>query len=267
MRRRCRHVGALVFLLLIALVGGSDLLGSESDLLQTHYYMISIGAVEISIESLIQTAKEGEFAVIVDSDAQTEFYRGSNPTDESEETLLGADALLYVDHDWFLLRKAGQDFDFVVRPAEIGYTLLLSPHRDLPQGDTLFAVLGELLQMGVVGEEVQMEWGGAFPKETDKLPQPPDGVVIDSALYGLMMAEDWFAAAASQGLTRVGLRVEVVAEKLAGATIPTTFQDSIVSETEELSKLLVPIHRLAELARSEAVSYVRPPYQPHPVIP
>ncbi len=267
MRRRFKGTGVLVVLLLIALVGGTTLFGSEVDLLESQYYVISIGAIEISIESLIQSAKEGGLAVIVDSGEQVVSYRGGNLTDESEEILLDADSLLYVDHSWFLLRMAGQDLDYVVRPAEVGYTLLLSPHRDLPQGETLLAVLGELQQMGIVGEEVQMEWGGAFSKETDKSPEPPDGVAIDSALYGLTMAEDWFAAAASQGLTRVGLRVEVVVEKFPGATIPAVFQANIVSETDELAKLLVPIHGLVELAGSNAVSYVRPPYQPYPVAP
>jgi len=267
MKHRFKLVGVLVVLLLIALVGGTTLLGGDSDLLQSQYYVISIGAIEISLESLIQSAKEGELAVIVASDEQVVSYRGSDLTDESEEILLDADSLLYVDHSWFLLQMAGQDLDYVVRPAEVGYTLLLSPHRDLLQGDTLLTVLGELQQIGIVGEEVQMEWGGAFPKERDKSPEPPDGVAIDSALYGLTIAEDWFSAAASQDLTRVGMRVEVVAEKLPGATIPAVFQANIVSETDELAKLLVPIHRLVELASSDAVSYVRPPYQPHPVAP
>lgn len=267
MRNRFKLTGVLVVLLLIALVGGTTLLGGESDLLQSQYYVISIGAIEISLESLIQSAKEGELAVIVASDEQVVSYRGSNLTDESEEILLDADSLLYVDHSWFLLQMAGEDLDYVVRPAEVGYALLLSPHRDLPQGDTLLAVLGELQQMGIVGEEVQMEWGGAFLKEPEKMPKPPDGVAIDSALYGLTIAEDWFAAAASQDLTRVGLRVEVVAEKLPSKIIPAAFQSYIVSETDELAKLLLPIHRLVELASSEAVSYVRPPYQPHPVAP
>jgi len=267
MKCRIKLTGVLVVLLLIALVGGTTLLGGESDLLQSEYYMISLGAIEISLESLIQSAKEGELAVIVASDEQVVSYRGSDLTDESEEILLDADALLYVDHSWFLLQMAGQDLDYVVRPAEVGYTLLLSPHRDLPQGETLLAVLGELQQIGIVGEEVQMEWEGAFPKGTDKSPEHPDGVAIDSALYGLTIAEDWFAAAASQDLTRVGLHVEVVAEKLPGAAIPVAFQANIVSETDELAKLLIPIHRLVELAGSNAVSYVRPPYQPYPVAP
>ena len=210
MRRRSKLAGALVVLLLIALVGGTTSLCSESELLQSQYYVISIGAIGISLESLIQNAKDGELVVIVASDERVVSYRGSNPTDESEEILLDADSLLYVDHSWFLLQMAGQDLDYVVRPAEVGYTLLLSPRRDLPQADTLLAVLGELQQIGIVGEEVEMEWGGAFPKETDKSPEPPGGVAIDSNLYALAMAEDWFAAAASLDLTRVGLHVEVM---------------------------------------------------------
>jgi len=267
MRRRYKLAGVLVGLLLIAVVGAVPSLCSESELLKSHYYLLLIGEMDVPLESLIQSAKERELAIIVLSDEQVASYRGSDLTDEGEEILLDADALLYVDKSRFLLRIKGADLDYVVRPAEVGYTLLLSPHRDLPQGDTLLAVLSELQQIGIVGGDIQMEWEGALPKETDKSPQPPDGVAIDSDLYALATAEDWFATAASQGLSRVGLSVEVVAEKLPGAAIPEAFQGAVVSETEELVKLLVPIHLLVELARAETINYVRPPYQPHPAAP
>ncbi len=267
MKKRFKILGVLVVLLLNTLISRAIVLGEEPDLLQTNYYVISIGELKGSLDSLIQTAQGDQFTVIVISDETATSYRGSEATEEPEAVLLDAGSLLYVDQSLFLLQITGEDLDYVVRPAGVGYALLLIPHRDLPQGETLIFVLNELLQMGIVGEELQMEWEGAFPKKADKAPKPPDGVAIDSALYGLAVAADWFSSAASQGLTRVGLRVEVVAEKLPGETIPAAFQSYIVSETEELAKLLVPIHRLVELARSSAIGYVRPPYQPHPAAP
>ena len=267
MKKRFTILGVLVVLLLNTLISGTIVLGEEPDLLQTNYYVISIGELKGSLDLLIQTAKENGFAVIEVRGEEITSYRGSEPTEEPEEALLKMDSLLYADNGWLLFRASGKDLDYVVRPAEVGYALLLIPHRDLPQGETLISVLNELQQMGIVGEEVQMEWVDAFPNKAEKAPKPPDGVAIDSDLYGLAIAADWFTTAASLGLTRVGLRVEVVAEKLPGETIPAAFQSYIVSETEELAKLLVPIHRLVGLAKSSAIGYIRPPYQPHPAVP
>ncbi len=267
MKKRFKVLGALAVLLLNILISGAIVLGEEADLLQTNYYVISIGEPKGSLDLLIQTAQGDQFTVIVISGETATSYRGSEATEEPEAVLLDADSLLYVDQSLFLLQIAGEDLDYVVRPTEGGYALLLIPHRDLPQGETLISVLNELQQMGIVGEEVQMEWVDAFPKKADKAPKPPEGVAIDSDLYGLAVAADWFSTAASRGLTRVGLRVEVVAEKLPGETIPAAYQSYIVSETEELAKLLVPIHRLVGLAKSSAIGYVRPPYQPHPATP
>jgi len=156
-----------------------------------------------------------------------------------------------------------------VRPGDGGYTLIIFPHRDLPQGETIFSLLGTLQKLGVIGAEVAMEGFRSFEKDAEKGPEPPAEAAIDSDLYGLTVAADWFSFASSLGLTRVGLRVEVVAEKLPGGAIPEEFQPYIIpgSETDQLAKLLLPIHRLVDLARSSFIGYVRPPYQPQPLSP
>ena len=267
MINRSQLTGVLVVLLLTTLAWEVSVLCDEPDLHQTHYYVISIGGITSTLDSLIATAKGEELPVIVVSDGVVSTYRGSQATEEPEAALLESGSLLYVDHNWFLLQMAGEEVDYVVRPAEVGYALVLIPHRDLAEGEALLRVLGDLQQLGIVGAEVQMEWVGAFPKEAEKDPKPPEGVAIDSALYRLTVSADWFSTAASLGLARVGLRVEVVAEKIPGAAIPAAFQTYIVSETEELAKLLVPIHRLVELARLSVIGYLRPPYQPQPAAP
>jgi hypothetical protein len=252
----------LVCLTIGILLGGVSVIGVSDVFAQNHYYILPIGEVQVSTASLIVTAKDKTYTVIVYEAGTTTAYRGSAQTKEPEAVLLSAASLLYVDESRFLLSVAGTDFDYVVRPYETGYALLLIPHRDLPQGETLLTVLDSLRGMGIIGEEVEIQGIISLEKKPEKSPAPPDGVAMDSSLFGLSVAADWFSDAVARGLNREGLRVEVVAEKLPGAAVPQSFQPYIVSETEDLAKLLVPIHLLVNLARASGIGYVRPPYQP-----
>ncbi|MDD5264734.1 MAG: hypothetical protein PHU43_07835, partial [Candidatus Bipolaricaulis sp.] len=88
------------------------------------------------------------------------------------------------------------------------------------------------------------------------------GVALDSVLYDLVVAEDWFAYASAKGIALVGLSIEVVAEKVAGAAFPEGFMPYVVSETERLTKLVLPIDRLVALAKESTIGYVRMPLSP-----
>ncbi len=267
MINRFKVTGVLAALLVGTFLGGANVFCDEAKLVQTSYYLISIGGIKTPLASLIQTAKENGFTIIVRSGEEVTSYKGSELTQEPEAVLLEADSLLYVDDGFLLLRVNGDDLDYTVRPGDGGYTLIIFPHRDLPQGETIFSLLGTLQKLGVIGAEVTMEGFRSFEKDAEKGPEPPAEAAIDSDLYGLTVAADWFSFASSIGLTRVGLRVEVVAEKLPGGAIPEEFQPYILpgSETDQLAKLLLPIHRLVDLARSSSIGYVRPPYQPQPL--
>ena len=253
-----RYVGTLLLSVFIVGIGTVSLCNVFT---QTNYYLIPIGGVRTPIATLTETAKGKGFTVIVRDD-QTTAYRGTEPTEEPEATLLQATEFLYVDNERFLLSIAGMDFDYIVRPYETGYALLVVPHRDLPQAETLIAVLNSLSQMGIVGAEVELQGITDFQKMPGKLPAPSEDVAMDTALYALSIAADWFAFATTQHLTRVGLNVEVVAEKLPGGTLSPTFQSYVIDESENFAKLLLPIHFLVDLARTPSVGYVRPPYQP-----
>ena len=251
-------------LLLTILIIGSGMAVSGTQLLQTDYYLIAIGTIDTPIESLIQTAQANGFSVAGSYGGEP---LGGDPlTEEPEEALQAMPLLLYVDESWFLLRVTGEDFDYTVRPTGEGYELVLIPHKDLPFEETVGMVLSDLQEMGIVGS-VDMELPEQYAKESEKGPLPPPGVAIDSALYGLSVAADWFAEASRLGIDRVGLRVEVVAEKLPGGTIPEAFIPFIESESEGLAKLLLPIWQLTELARSSSIGYVRQPYRPQPSVP
>ena len=238
---------------------------SGTQLIQTDYYLISIGTIDTPIESLIQTAQGKGFSVAGSYGGEP---LGGDPlTEDPEEALQAVPSLLYVDESWFLLRVTGEDFDYTVRPAVEGYELVLVPHKDLPQAETIYSIISSLQGMGIVGSEVDMGLPEQYAKESEKGPLPPEGVAIDSSLYGLSVAANWFAEASRLGIDRVGLRVEVVAEKLPGGAIPEAFIPFIESESGELAKLLLPIWQLTELARSSSIGYVRGPYRPQPSVP
>lgn len=253
-------------LLGILLIVGFSAAAQEAPFVPGSYYVISIGAVGAGTSELIQTGRDNGFVVIVQTASGVSAYRGSEASSEAESDLIDASSLLYVDGDRFLLHMSKPSFNYEVRPSATGYLIVLVPHQDLTADDLVNQILIPLQQMGIVGEEVDMEYK-TFVLNPDKTPPPPAGVAIDSNLYDLATAPDWFAAANDKGINRTGLRVEIVAEKVPGGSVPETFQPYVVSETDTLAKLLLPIEDLVSLARSASIGYVRPPYQPQPAVP
>ena len=252
---------------LLLLLGVAVGAGTEESLFSPgNYYLISIGAVTGEVTSLIQTGQESGFTVIVLGDSGVSAYRGIQQTQETETDLISAASLLYVDRDRFLLRVQGAEFDYEVRPGEKGYDLVLIPHQDMTESDLVTDVLIPLQEMGVVGEEVDMEYK-TFVLNPEKSEAAPAGVAIDSNLYNLMIAPDWLTAAEEKGLARTGLGVSVVAEKVPAGVVPDQFKTYVVSETDTLAKLLLPIEDLVSLASDSSIGYVRPPYQPQPAVP
>ena len=252
---------------LLILLGVAVGAGAEEALFSPgNYYLISIGAVSSEVASVIQTGQEKGFTVITLGASGLSTYRGSEQTQESESDLVGAPSLLYMDGERFLLRVQGDEFDYEVRPGEKGYDLVLVPHQDMTASDLVTDVLVPLQQMGIVGEEVDMEYE-AFILNPEKSEAPPAGVAIDSDLYNLMIAPDWLTATEKLNLARTGLRVSAIAEKVPTGVVPEQFAPYVVSETDTLAKLLLPIEDLLTLASDSAIGYLRPPYQPQPAVP
>ncbi len=255
-------ISLLAIMIIVSMSAGAE----EAPFIPGNYYLISIGTVDADASGLIQTVRDQGFVVIVQTASGISAYRGSEASSEAETDLIAASSLLYVDGNRFLLRVKGDHLDYEVRPSAVGYVIVLVPHENLTAADLVSKVLTPLQQMGIVGEEVDMEYK-TFVLDPAKTPAPPSGVAIDSDLYGLAIAPDWFTAASEKGIDRTGLRVEVVAEKVPGGSVPEQFQTYIVSETDALAKLLLPIEDLVSLARAASIGYVRPPYQPQPAVP
>ncbi len=249
LRRTTIYVFALLILTLACLAQAQDL---PTTLSSTHYYIFSLGEMSVDVTTLAETTQSTGHVVVrfVDDEPDGELA-----------VALSAPAFLLIDNDRFYLRQTGQAYTFTVRPSVSGYELVVNPTEELALTDVLGSILLSLQDTGIVGNDVNLEYT-AFSKADLKGPAAPEGVFLESTLYGLMVAEDWFAYASTHGLTVVGLRVEVVAEKLPGAALESTFSVYAIEETESLAKLLLPIDRLIALAGSASVGYVRTAYQP-----
>ena len=248
---------AVAFLFAFVCAGAGD----TTSFLQTHYYLLSLGQVAADIDSIRQEAQSSGYSLITYSDNSAEAWRGGLVVETAPEDVLADERLLAVDGERFLLRQSEAAYAFTVRPAESGYELVIDPHQDQAMADVLGQVLGSLQSLGILGDELSLDVR-AYAKDDVKGPPPPIDVAIDSTLYGLSVARDWFDYAAQKGLTRVGLRVEVVAEVLPGASLAGSFEPYIVDGSATAVKLRLPIEQLLALARSSGVGYVREPYRP-----
>jgi len=227
----------------------------------THYYILSLGEMSVDLSTLIQTTQSSGHSVIQYEGGIATVYRDGEVDDINVAEALADEYVLLVDGSRFYLREIGEAYTFTVRPAETGYELVINPQQDLSINDTLASILMALQQIGILGNDVNLEFA-SFAKADLKGPAPPTGVFIESTLYGLTVAEDWFAYATAEVLTQVGLRVEIIAEKVPGGVLDTEFVDYVVEETVSLVKLLLPIDELLALAKSSSIGYVRIAYQP-----
>jgi len=258
------RIGTMVGILLAAaaIPMGAAAASDGMMLVSTEYYIFSLGAVGVNVADLVQSGRDAAFSVVTyDEDGTPSIARAAGATDAPIEVVLEEERVLVVDGERFLLRVREEGYAYAVRPAPSGYELVVSPMMDLSMLDTLTTILVSLQEIGVIGSEAGLEYR-SFAKTDDKGPAPPAGAALDSSLYGLVVAEDWFEHADSKGLTRVGLRAEVVAEKLPGAALPDEYRAFVTAETEQLVRLLLPIDQIVPLSRSSAIGYVRPPYQP-----
>ena len=240
-------------------VGG---LGEGSLLLPSLYYLFPCEGLQANAQTLSQTAQSAGFAIVLFSDGNATTFRGADPTTQSVSSLLAESRVLAVDGDRFVLHSEVAGVAYSLRPAAGGAELVISPTQETAVIDALAAVFSELQTLGILGLAIDLESVQSYPAESLKGPAVPTGVALDSVLYDLVVARDWFAYADAKGIVLFGLEIEVVVEKLAGAAFPDAFVPYIVSETDRLAKLVLPIEQLVPLAKESAIAYVRLPLQP-----
>jgi len=231
---------------------------NAGDFLPTEYYIVSIGNAQINVSQFEAAARaDGITVVRVEGNSLT-----ADTQDVAIDELLASDRLLLVDGDRIVFRSTATGFTYTVRPAQDGYEVVIEPTESLDRMTTLVDLLTDLQDIGVAGIDLSVDLTAipSYASNAVKGPAAPDGIPIDSDLYGLLVSNNWFPYADSHRLTLVGLRVEVVAEKLPNGIVPAEYQSYVTSDTESLSKLLLPIEQVVALARSEGVGYVRPAY-------
>jgi hypothetical protein len=242
----------LMFVVLLSVSMGLAAQEVPTSFSPSHYYILALGGVSMDLPSLAQATQSSGYSVVQ--------FDGNVP-DGDLEAALEAPSMLLIDAGRFYLRQIDSAYTFAVRPSDTGYELVVSPNEQLPITDVLGSILLSLQGIGILGNDVNLDYS-AYSKADLKGPASPEGVYIDSTLYGLTVSEDWFDYATAHALTMVGLRIEVVAEILPGHALDSAFSPYMTEETSTLAKLLLPIDELLALATSESVGYVRTAYQP-----
>ena len=250
---------ALVVALAVAATGGAVTLDPQT------YYCFSVGNLAVGIQTLSVAAAEGGFDVLAYSDNTVSVLHAAQTAPGNvQQVLLSSDHLLVVDGDRYYLRVNGATISYAIRPASLGLELIVSSKGSIDLFEALTSVLVELQDVGIVGMDVDLDGYRTFARNALKGPAAPQDLAakLDYVLYGLVVSEDWFAYASQKGLALLGLRIEVVVEKIPGGTLPATFSADMISETNTAASLVVPVDQLASLARSTDVGYVRLPYVP-----
>jgi hypothetical protein len=259
-----KTMNVLVGVLAALAIGGFAVVGWASPglLEPTQYYLFPVGQIGINVQSLSETAKAEGFAVITFNGNTAIATVGNDSAVDPVDVLLTRDQYFVIDGDHFYLHSAAGQFSYSIRPAGDGHELVLSPTVELSEVDALTTLISDLQALGIQGMDIDLASVQSFPADSLKGPAVPSGLALDSDLYDLTVAEDWFAYAASKGMDLLGLEIEVVVEKVAGGVLPSPFSNLVASETDQLASLIVPIDEIQALAGLASVSYVRLPYRP-----
>jgi len=245
----------------LAIAAVAVAVGQGTALTASNYYIFALQETSTDLNALSIAVQSDGFTVVRYENGAAAVQQGGQLSPIAEDEALMSSHLLVLDESRFLLRAEEADYTYTLRPSSSGLELVFSPAVDV-SFDALLNVLFDVQALGLIGAEMDFGYPETYVRDALKGPAPPADLRIDSDLYGLMVAEDWFAFAGVKAISLVGLRVEVVAEVQPGALIPAQFFQYVVSESESLVELLLPIEQLAALAGSSEVALVRQAYQP-----
>jgi hypothetical protein len=175
---------------------------------------------------------------------------------------------LYVDGGLFLLRAVTPLYRYTVRPSPTDagrYEVTIQPTSNIGGFTAITEILQELVKLGAIATtalDLTLEEMTLLPGS--KLPKVPDGVKLDSALYGLSLMPDWHEFAATQQIDMWGLRVRTIIE-LTAANAELSPAHNLIIEARSSSGLLralIPVHALGDVARDPAIKLIRPQFIP-----
>lgn len=238
-------------------------------LLAGRYYRVALALSAPELAAVIEAAKQAGFSVRIAEGTRVSYFIGMIPctdcTPENERTRL-VFPQLFVDGALLWLRAEEAFSKYNVRPAlGMGYELTIAPKVTVSASVALGEIGARLVQLQLLRDPalpLNVEQLSIVPGV--KLPKPPDGVRLDSLLYGLMLMPDWYDFAAQNRLELWGLRVRVIVE-LISSDAQLALGHNLIIEARSpsgLMRVLVPIHQLTALASDPAVKLVRPPFQP-----
>jgi hypothetical protein len=241
-------------------------------LLAGRAYRASLPIALYDIARITANAQQAGFWVRIYDGKTVTYFQGAtlctscHPAQES--VFLSRLPALYVDGGLFLLRARTQRYHYTVRPSptEVGhYEVTVQPISDSDGFATATEILQKLAELGVVTSislSLPLEEMTVLPGS--KLPKAPEGVKLDSVLYGLSLMPDWYEFALTQQLEMWGLRVRVLIE-LNTANGQLSPVHNLIIEARSSSGLiraLIPVHALSDVARDPAVRIIRPPSTP-----
>ena len=240
---------------------------------ERHYRAeLTLGAVNTA--QLILAAQQESYWVRIQTNTDVTYLNGTEPCnacDPSQEDLFFQAPSLYVDGGNFRIRLEETEWKLSIRPRESqmsgAYELIVSPV--LPQTELtteiLEAIDAALQPLNALSQSVQaLSFNEII--QTGKV-QPPDGANIDSVLYAITQAPNWDVYAQLNGISLSGLRVDVLVELAdPNLELPESLDLVIESRSSNFVRAAVLIHRLADLASLEGVTFVRLPSTPQPPV-
>lgn len=229
------------------------------------HFRATLPPQQVDILHIIQTAQQLNYWIRIQTGEDVMYLKGQTPCsacDPSQEASFFTTPQLHVDGQNFWIRLDEQDWRLNLRPAASGLELIVSPK--LPKTELTTEDLNEIRSalgpFGLLPAELSFE-----PLVPPAKPVPPEGVRLDSILYGLMLAPDWKLYAQEKGLELSGLRARVLVELTSAEAQPPVGLDLVIeARNGPLVRAQALIHRLEELARDPIVAFVRPPAQPQP---
>jgi hypothetical protein len=264
----------VTILMIGSLIGlWSGMGGAEAAIVAAqHHYRAALPPQPVEIIKIIETAQGLDYWIRIQVGQDVTYIKGQTPCtacDPNREEEFFLPPQLHVDGGWFWIRLDEENWRLNLRPSpQASYELIVSPK--LPKTtlttedvEEIAATLGPFGVLPIQTASLEFE-----PLIPQSKPIPPEGVRLDSVLYGLMLAPDWKDYAQVRQIELSGLRAVVIIELATpGAQLPEGLDLIIERRSIGLVRAQALIHRLAELARDPAVAFVRLPSRPQPPIP
>jgi hypothetical protein len=262
-------VSLLVFSQLAGFWAGTNSPGAAAFVDAQRHFRALLPPQATDILHVIQTAQERDYWIRIQTGLDVTYLKGQascTACDPAQEAQFFTPPQLYVDGLNFWVRTDEENWRMNLRPAysmPMAYEVIVSPK--LPRTEISPADLDQIasrLRSFGLNQTASLSFEPLIP--IDK-PEPPEGARIDSVLYGLLLAPDWKDYASANGIDLSGLRARVIVELSSSeAELPDALQLVVEARTGNLVRVQVLIHRLVELARDAAVSFVRLPSRPQP---